>query len=42
MSLLTGEPRSATVEAATDTVVYEITRADIEDLWLNVPISPTA
>lgn len=32
MSLLTGEPRSASVEAATDTIVYEITRADIEGI----------
>jgi len=37
MSLLTGEPRSATVEAATDTVVYEITRSDIEDLLAERP-----
>ena len=37
MSLLTGEPRSATVEAATDTIVYEITRSDIEDLLAERP-----
>jgi small-conductance mechanosensitive channel/CRP-like cAMP-binding protein len=30
MSLLTGEPRSATVKAATDVLVYEITKEDIE------------
>jgi small-conductance mechanosensitive channel/CRP-like cAMP-binding protein len=32
MSLLTGEPRSATVLAATGSVVYEITRADLAPL----------
>jgi small-conductance mechanosensitive channel len=32
MSLLTGEPRSATVRAVTDAVVYEITHEDIRPL----------
>ena len=32
MSLLTGEPRSATIEAATSAVVYEITKRDLETL----------
>ena len=32
MSLLTGESRSATVEAATDCVVFEITKDDLDEL----------
>ena len=32
MSLLTGEPRSATIEAATSAVVYEVTKRDLETL----------
>jgi small-conductance mechanosensitive channel/CRP-like cAMP-binding protein len=31
MSLLTGEPRSATVRAATDVVAYEITKEHVQD-----------
>jgi CRP-like cAMP-binding protein len=30
MSLLTGQPRSATISAATDTVVFEIAREHLE------------
>ena len=33
MSLLTGEPRSATISAVTDSIAYEITKRDIEDLF---------
>lgn len=33
MSLLTGEPRSATITAVTDAVVYEITKEDVVDLF---------
>ena len=32
MSLLTGEPRSATVRAATDVVAFEVRKADLEPL----------
>ncbi|MDH3603398.1 MAG: cyclic nucleotide-binding domain-containing protein, partial [Candidatus Tectomicrobia bacterium] len=32
MALLTGEPRSATVKAETDTLVYEVTKEDMEML----------
>ncbi len=32
MSLLTGEPRSATIEAATSAVVYEVTKHDLQAL----------
>jgi small-conductance mechanosensitive channel/CRP-like cAMP-binding protein len=38
MSLLTGAPRSATVVAATDVVVFEITKEDIEKLLLERPL----
>lgn len=37
MSLLTGEPRSATIRAATDTVAFEITRDDIHGLITTRP-----
>lgn len=39
MSLLTGEPRSATVVAVTETVVFEIDKSDIEHL---LEASPSA
>jgi len=37
MSLLTGEPRSATVQAATDCVMYEITKEHLEPLLVARP-----
>jgi len=37
MSLLTGEPRSATVVAASETVAFEIRTSDIEDLFERRP-----
>ena len=37
MSLLTGEPRSATLCAATETVAFEITRDDLRDLFARRP-----
>jgi small-conductance mechanosensitive channel/CRP-like cAMP-binding protein len=37
MSLLTGEPRTATVQAATETVVYEITKDAVERLFVKRP-----
>ncbi|MEO0545179.1 MAG: mechanosensitive ion channel family protein, partial [Pseudomonadota bacterium] len=37
MSMLTDEPRSATVTAATDVVVYEIDRADFQPIIKNRP-----
>ena len=37
MSFFTGEPRSATVAAATDVVVYEFTKEDLEPLLLSRP-----
>ncbi|MBX9732193.1 MAG: mechanosensitive ion channel family protein [Sphingomonas sp.] len=37
MSLLTGEPRSATIVAVTDTVAYEIDKTDIEHLLETCP-----
>jgi CRP-like cAMP-binding protein len=37
MSLLTGEPRAATVAALTDTVVYEIGKEDLESLLAHRP-----
>jgi CRP-like cAMP-binding protein len=39
MSLLTGEPRSATVVAVTETVVFEIDKSDIEQV---LEASPSA
>lgn len=37
MSLLTGAPRSATVVAALDSVVFEVTKEDIKPLLMNNP-----
>jgi len=37
MSLLTGAPRSATVAPSVDSVVFEITRSDLEPLMLRRP-----
>jgi small-conductance mechanosensitive channel/CRP-like cAMP-binding protein len=37
MSLLTGEPRSATLCAATEAVAFEITRDDLRDLFAQRP-----
>lgn len=37
MSLLTGEPRSATINAATDIVAFEITREHVEELFKKRP-----
>lgn len=37
MSLLTGEPRSATISAATDIVAFEIKRQHVEDLFKKRP-----
>lgn len=37
MSLLTGEPRSATISAATDIVAFEIKREHVEDLFKKRP-----
>ena len=37
MSLLTGEPRSATVTAASSTVAYEITKAHVSALLAQRP-----
>jgi CRP-like cAMP-binding protein len=37
MSLMTGEPRSATVVAATDAFVYEVTKEDMGALLANRP-----
>lgn len=37
MSLLTGEPRSAMVKAASDCVAYEITKANMEELFASRP-----
>ncbi|MCP4501244.1 MAG: cyclic nucleotide-binding domain-containing protein [Deltaproteobacteria bacterium] len=37
MSLLTGEPRSATVQAGTDCVMYEITKENLEPLLVKRP-----
>lgn len=37
MSLLTGAPRSATVAPSVDSIVFEITRADLEPLMLRRP-----
>jgi CRP-like cAMP-binding protein len=37
MSLLTGEPRTATVVAATDTLTYEISKADMDSIFLTRP-----
>jgi small-conductance mechanosensitive channel/CRP-like cAMP-binding protein len=37
MALLTGEPRSATVKAETDTLLYEITKEDMEILFEKRP-----
>jgi CRP-like cAMP-binding protein len=37
MSLLTGQPRSATVLAATDAVIYEIRKSDIEPILRRRP-----
>ncbi|NIP32166.1 MAG: cyclic nucleotide-binding domain-containing protein, partial [Candidatus Dadabacteria bacterium] len=33
MSLLTGEPRSATITAVTDVIVFEIAKDDVENLF---------
>ena len=40
MSLLTGEPRSASVRASVDTVVYEITRSDLMPILERHPALP--
>jgi CRP-like cAMP-binding protein len=40
MSLLTGEPRSATVRTSVDTVVYEITRSDLMPILERHPALP--
>jgi CRP-like cAMP-binding protein len=40
MSLLTGEPRSATIRATVDTVVYEITRSDLMPILERHPALP--
>ena len=37
MSLLTGAPRSATVGPSVDSVVFEITRSDLEPLIMRRP-----
>jgi CRP-like cAMP-binding protein len=37
MSLLTGEPRTATIQAATESVVYEITKDAVERLFAKRP-----
>jgi CRP-like cAMP-binding protein len=37
MSLMTGEPRSATVVAATDTVVYEIAKDEVGEILASRP-----
>jgi len=37
MSLLTGEPRAATVVAATDTLAYEVSKSDMDSIFLNRP-----
>lgn len=37
MSVLTGEPRTATVRAATEVVAYEITRENVHDLFERRP-----
>ncbi len=37
MSLLTGDPRSATIRAATDTVAFEITRDDLDTVLKQRP-----
>jgi CRP-like cAMP-binding protein len=37
MSLLTGEPRSATVKAASASVIYEIRREDIKNIFVKRP-----
>jgi small-conductance mechanosensitive channel/CRP-like cAMP-binding protein len=37
MSMLTGEPRTATVAAATDTLIYQITKADMDTIFLQRP-----
>ena len=37
MSLLTGEPRSATVKASCESVAYEITKANMEELFASRP-----
>lgn len=37
MSLLTGAPRSATVKAEVDTIVYEITKENIQQIMLKRP-----
>ena len=42
MSLLTGEPRSASVVAVTDTVAFEINKADIEHLLETNPSAAEA
>ena len=40
MSLLTGEPKSATVVAATAAIVYEIRKDDFTELVTNRPSLP--
>jgi CRP-like cAMP-binding protein len=37
MSLLTGEPRTASVVAATDTLTYQISKADMDSIFLARP-----
>ena len=37
MSLLTGEPRSATIRSATDVVVYELTHESMSELLARGP-----
>lgn len=37
MSLLTGEPRSATVVAATDVLLYELTKSNMDSIFMQRP-----